>query len=172
MFWGQSCLCFLLLHRKIKFILVSFCRFLLQAREPVLLRMVVPRAFNIVGMFLEDAKLRSVSELWALLVVAPVDRVSQRRSHGLMTGVWHGHKKWQEVTKNEFVEESSQKNVVRRDFIEISSWKLSPNITTWTQYELSTFSSGRTLSSTSPSSSPHHTPAPPAFFNLHLFCTN
>lgn len=43
--------------------------------------MVIARPFDIISMLLEDPKLGSMGELGAFLMVASVDRISQRGSH-------------------------------------------------------------------------------------------
>lgn len=64
----------------VKFVWVLVGSLLAHALELVALNMVVARTLNIILVFLQQAEALSVSRLAALLVVAPLDIISQR--HG------------------------------------------------------------------------------------------
>lgn len=68
-------------HRKVEFILVSVGGLLLEAVDAVLLGVVVARTEDIVLVLFEEAILGAVGELRALLVVAPMQRISEGRGH-------------------------------------------------------------------------------------------
>lgn len=67
-------------HAMVKFVWVLVSSLLAHALELVALDMVVTRTLNIILVFLQQAEALSVSRLAALLVVAPLDIISQR--HG------------------------------------------------------------------------------------------
>ena len=60
------------MHRKVELILIPIRCLLLQPCKPVLLRVVVLCAENIILVFLKDAEFRAVSKLATLFVIAPV----------------------------------------------------------------------------------------------------
>ena len=66
-------------HCKVEFILISLSGLLLETSETVLLRVVVAGSEDIVLVFFEDAILLTMCELRTLLVVAPMQRISERR---------------------------------------------------------------------------------------------
>jgi hypothetical protein len=63
-------------HRKVELILVPLRRLLLETGDSVLLGVVVLCTLDIVLVLLEEPELLAMCELAALLVVAPVQRVS------------------------------------------------------------------------------------------------
>ena len=75
----------LVFHGKVELILVLVCGLVLEPIEAVLLGVVVPSAENVVLVLFEDAILCTMGELGALLVVTPVQRVSEGGGHGRVT---------------------------------------------------------------------------------------
>ena len=73
---------FLPVHRKVEFILIALCGLLPEPLQTILLGVVVPCTLDIVLVLLEKAEPLSVGKLGALLVVAPVEGIAQRGSHG------------------------------------------------------------------------------------------
>lgn len=75
----------LVFHGKVELILVPVGCLLLEPIETVLLRVVVPCAEDIVLVLFEDAILCTMGELGTLLVIAPMQRISEGGGHGRVT---------------------------------------------------------------------------------------